>query len=325
MVVCSSRRSTYRRARSGQPPKAALCVPVITGVLAACGGGGGRPSPPPPVIVDSPLIVEDERTYTVLTERTLDADGPGVGLGAYELIWDLGGQGSVESPDLYPVNHPEVEHIYEDVDAAIGNHFVFIIHRDIDIDRDRLDITDRQRNEIKTFDRSEEALKGYENETFVFTWKFRINPSMEVSTRFSHFFQLKAVGGEDSHPILTISGAERSGEDGIEVRYSPLQDDTILQRTAWGEAAGQWVEVYCRATFSDNGALRLIAKRVEDGAVIFNIDEPDLDLWRGEDTSHFVRPKWGIYRSILDFDNLRPDEEDVRFANFSISEVMLDN
>jgi hypothetical protein len=148
---------------------------------------------------------------------------------------------------------------------------------------------------------------------------------MEVSTRFSHFFQLKAVGGEDSQPILTISGAERFGEDGIEVRHSPLQDDTILQRTAWGEAAGQWVEVYCRATFSDNGALRLIAKRVEDGAVIFNIDEPDLDLWRGEDTSHFVRPKWGIYRSILDFDNLRPDEEDVRFANFSISEVMLDN
>ena len=299
----------------------------MTGVLAACGGGGGGPPspPPPPVTVDPPVIVEDERAYTVLTERTLDADGPDVGLGAYELIWDLGGQGSIESPDLYPVNHPEVEHIYEDVDAAIGNHFVFIIHRDIDIDRDRLDITDRQRNEIKTFDRSEEALKGYENETFVFTWKFRINPSMEVSTRFSHFFQLKAVGGEDSQPILTISGAERSGEDGIEVRHSPLQDDTILQRTAWGEAAGQWVEVYCRATFSDNGALRLIAKRVEDGAVIFNIDEPDLDLWRGEDTSHFVRPKWGIYRSILDLDNLRPDEEDVRFANFSISEVMLDN
>lgn len=277
------------------------------------------------MFVDPAVIVEDERTYTVLTERTLDADGPGVGLGAYELIWDLGGQGSIEAPDLYPVNHPEVEHIYEDIDVAIGNHFVFIIHRDIDIDRDRLDITDRQRNEIKTFDRSEEALKGYENETFVFTWKFRINPSMEVSTRFSHFFQLKAVGGEDSQPILTISGAERGGEDGIEVRYSPLQDDTILRRTAWGEAAGQWVEVYCRATFSDNGALRLIAKRVEDGAVIFNIDEPDLDLWRGEDASHFVRPKWGIYRSILDFDNLRPDEEDVRFANFSISEVILDN
>jgi hypothetical protein len=31
---------------------------------------------------------------------------------------------------------------------------------------------------------------------------------------------------------------------------------------------------------------------------------------------------YGIYRSILDKDNLRADEEIVRFANFSISEVM---
>lgn len=33
----------------------------------------------------------------------------------------------------------------------------------------------------------------------------------------------------------------------------------------------------------------------------------------------------GIYRSPLDLGNLRPDEDDVRFANFSIMEVMLVN
>ena len=64
---------------------------------------------------------------------------------------------------------------------------------------------------------------------------------------------------------------------------------------------------------------------MSDGAVIFTIDEQELDLWRGVDASHFVRPKWGMYRSIPDWDNLRPDEETVRFANFSISEVMLTN
>jgi hypothetical protein len=61
---------------------------------------------------------------------------------------------------------------------------------------------------------------------------------------------------------------------------------------------------------------------MRDDEVIFNIDERGLDLWRGENASHFVRPKWGIYRTILDWDNLRPDEETVRFANFSIQEVM---
>lgn len=248
-----------------------------------------------------------------------------VGLDAYDLIRDFGGDyvpGPIEAPDLYAINHPAVRHIYEDSDATVGNHFVFIIHRDIDIDRDRVDITDRQRNEIKTYDQSEEAVKGYENETFVFRWKFRINADMEVSTRFSHFFQLKAVGGSDSQPILTISGAERSGEDGIEVRHSPLQDTTILERVDWSMVTGEWLEAYCRVTFSDSGDLRLIVTRMRDDAVIFNIDASGLDLWRGENASHFVRPKWGIYRSILDLDNLRPEEEDVRFANFSIQEVM---
>ena len=292
-------------------------------VLAGCGssGGGANPTPPviPPPVDTSPT---DTLAFDVLTERTLNADGAGIGLSAYQLIRDFGGSGAIESPDLYPVNHPAAEHITEDSDGVVGNHFVFVIHRDIDIDRDRIDITDRQRNEIKTYSSSEEAVKGYENETFIYTWKFRINAEMEVSTRFSHFFQLKAVGGDDSHPILTISGAERSGDDGIEVRHAALRDDDILQRTAWSEVTGEWLEAYCRVTFSDVGGLRLIVTRMSDAKVVFNIDEPALDLWRGEDTSHFVRPKWGIYRSILDLGNLRPDEEDVRFANFSIREVM---
>ena len=297
-------------------------------LLGACGssGGGASPivSPPvtPPVVTGPPT---DELAFTVLTERTLDADGDMSGLDAYDLIRAFGGPNPIEAPDLYAINHPAVRHIYEDFDADIGNHFVFIIHRDIDIDRDRVENDDRQRNEIKTYSSSEEAVKGFENETFIYRWKFKINSEMEVSTRFSHFFQLKAVGGLDSHPILTISGAERSGEDGIEVRYSPLQEDTRLGRVDWSQVTGEWLEAYCRVTFAESGDLRLIVTRMSDGGVIFDIDETGLDLWRGEDASHFVRPKWGIYRSILDLENLRPDEETVRFANFSVSEVMPTN
>ena len=302
---------------------AGLSGAALLALLGGCAGGSADPvASAPPGGGSSALPPVDAVPFAVLTTRTLDADGDMVGLDAYDLIRDFGGPNPIETPDLYPVNHPGVEHIYEDFDPAIGNHFVFIIHRDVDIDRDRVEITDRQRNEIKTYASSEEAVKGYENETFVYRWKFRITPDMEVSTRFTHLFQLKAVGGEDSMPILTISGAERSGEDGLEVRHSPLQDTTILARTDWSMVTGEWLEAYCRVTFSDSGDLRLIATRIRDGAVIFDIDERSIDLWRGEDASHFVRPKWGIYRSILDRDNLRPDEEWVRFANFSVSEVM---
>ena len=297
---------------------------AITLLLLVGCSSGGNPTPPvvPPPVATPPT---DTVAFNVLTTRTLDADGNMVGLDAYDLIRAFGGDyvpGPIEAPDLYPINHPAVRHIYEDSDATVGNHFVFIIHRDIDIDRDRVENDDRQRNEIKTYDKSEEAVKGFENETFIYRWKFRINAGMEVSSRFTHMFQLKAVGGPDSQPILTISGAERSGEDGIEVRHSPLQDHTVLERVDWSMVTGEWLEAYCRVTFSDSGDLRLIVTRMRDDEVIFNIDASGLDLWRGEDASHFVRPKWGIYRSILDWDNLRPDEENVRFANFSVSEVM---
>ena len=293
--------------------------------MTACssGGGGAPPTANPLPPVESPSAPVDSVAYSVLTTRTLDADGDMVGLDTYDLIREFGGANPIEAPDLYAINHPGVRHIYEDFDSDIGNHFVFIIHRDIDIDRDRVENDDRQRNEIKTYGGSEEAVKGFENETFIYTWKFRINSGMEVSTRFTHLFQLKAVGGEASHPILTISGAERGGEDGIEVRFSPLQVDTILQRQPWSMVTGEWLEAYCRVTFAESGDLRLIVTRMADDKVIFDIDEKGLDLWRGEDPGHFVRPKWGIYRSILDRENLRSAEEQVRFANFSVSEVAL--
>ncbi|MEO0972871.1 MAG: hypothetical protein AAFX85_07225 [Pseudomonadota bacterium] len=268
-----------------------------------------------------PLEVADSESFTVLTTRTLDADGAHSGHSAYRLIRDFGGPRSIESPDLYGVNHVGVEHIYEDTDGAVGPHFVFAIHRDIDRDRDRLHKADRQRNEIKAYDKSVRELKGFENETLRYTWKFKVNASMTVSKRFTHFFQLKAVGGQDSQPILTISGAKRRGEDGIEVRHSPGAGGTLLARQPWSVVAGEWVQVYCRATFAEAGDLRLIVRRLRDGEIVFDITVPALDLWRGETARHFVRPKWGIYRSVADLDNLRPEEETVRFANFEVSKV----
>ena len=267
------------------------------------------------------LVSADKALFTEQSTRSLESDGEQIGLTAYELIRELGGSKNIESPDLYASNHPGTPHIYEALDADIGNHFVFAIHRDDDRDRDRTEITDRQRNEIKTYDKSEDAVLGYENETMFFTWKFRINDSMEVSKNFTHFFQLKAVGGPDSQPILTITGNESSSEDGMEIRHSSLTDFSRLGRISWNEVAGEWLEVYCRATFADNGQLRLIVARMSDGEILFDIDQSDIDLWRGESSDHFVRPKWGIYRSLRDVDNLRADEEKVRFANFVVSKA----
>jgi len=53
-----------------------------------------------------------------------------------------------------------------------------------------------------------------------------------------------------------------------------------------------------------------------DGTVVLSADRREIDMWRED--SEYVRPKWGIYRSLADKENLNPGEDVVYFTNFSV-------
>ena len=74
-----------------------------------------------------------------------------------------------------------------------------------------------------------------------------------------------------------------------------------------------------RVQFSNEGNLRLIVGDLLTEEVVFDLERENIDMWRGTSTEHFVRPKWGIYRSLADSYNLRQQEEIVKFADFEIS------
>jgi hypothetical protein len=259
-------------------------------------------------------------TWAVDSTVILDSDGPG-GVETYALIRGVFGPDSIEAPDLFANNHPGVAHIREDSDGIVGNHFVFLVHRDLDWDRDTYPATtDRQRNEIKTYDGSAESLKAYEGETFMLTWKFKINATMPVSKNFSHFFQLKGVGGDEQQPLVTFTGAKKGGVDVFEVRFSPASaaPDQFLAAIPWSDLRGQWISAKVQATFAQQGSIQVLLKG-EDQSTLVDIQQAGLDLWR---EGSFIRPKWGIYRSLADAADLRPDEEAVGFAHFSISKLV---
>lgn len=306
---------------------------LLAACFVSCGGGGGGASAAPLASVGSgggsgsgsgssieTPLPEDEEQFDSLSLRTLSADGEGQ-VDTYDLIKNFAGPNPIESPDLYEVNHPGTPHIFESTDDDVGNHFVFVIHRDDDRDRDRLDITDRQRNEIKTYDKSEDAVKAYEGEIMIYRWKFKIESGISLTTRFSHFFQLKAVGGDDSMPIITLTGNVQSGDDGFEVRHSPLTSTVDLARIERSKVEGRWLTAYVRATFAEQGDFRMIILDEDAREVVFDISEQGLDMWRGTAGDHFVRPKWGIYRSLAEKDDLRATEEVVRFADFQVEKV----
>ena len=256
-------------------------------------------------------------------ETVLTSDGPDQGLTAYELIKKFGGPKPIESPDLYPGNHTGEKHIFERTDDVVGHHFVFTIHKHLDKDRNKFKkFADRQRNEIKAYSKSSNNLKGFEGDTLSYSWKFKIGDGMSVSKNFTHLFQLKSVDDGIGTPILTISGANRKGGDNLFLSHVAVDKAEYLSITPWKDVLGKWLEVNSTVNYANEGTLSISVVEVESGKEVFSFESDKIDMWRGTKDSHFVRPKWGIYRSLKSKHMLRDQEEEVSFADFKVTKYL---
>ena len=278
------------------------------------------------------------KEFSQIYHHELVSDGPNNGLDSYTLIRTAFGEKAIESPDLYESNHTETLHIIEDEDDIVGPHFVFFSHLNDDSDRDK-GKTDRQRNEIKIYDRSNPELMGFKGDTMHYRWKFKIDDDFEFSKNFTHFFQIKAKNvskkrnknGGDSYPMITFTVADiGSDENKFQLRYSSGTDkqgnkasSEKLIREDVSLLSGKWIEFFVQITYKEKGNLQLIVKDIETGELLIEFQQDKLDLWRGEGKGDFARPKWGIYRSLKNRESLRDDEEIALFADFSITKGKL--
>ncbi len=243
----------------------------------------------------------------------LDADGPG---NTYELIT------SVLAPGYNPIEVPDCNHMAFDrhIDEFFDNDlntnvFRFYIH--VTPDNDRCINFDRQRNEIKTYDKSPDNLLGVENEKVMYKWKFKLAPGFQSSPNFTHLHQLKSVGGSlESMPMYTLT-ARKGSPHQLELRYAETNKQITLTKTDLTPFIGTWLDVTETINYGLLGSYEIKIKRVSDGQVLFAYSNSEIINWRqGTD---FVRPKWGIYRSLSNPQDLR--DEEVLFANFSIEEL----
>lgn len=314
-----------------------LITLVIT-AISACGGSTTSPAPPEAVPLpdsqgdgDKNEDPAEQEAFTVTSEVTLIATGTDSASETYASIERVLGEGSIEAPDLFAGDHTDTAHILEETDSIVGPHFVFLVHRDEDFNKGVQ--SDRQRNEIKTYDKSDNNLLGFEGETMQFEWYFHISSEMSLTRKFSHFFQLKArndtddnTNGNDDQPVITLSAVEKdsSGKE-LQVRHSvgfntngSSTSDVYLIRTNFNDIADEWVKVFVQATFAEEGSFMMQITRLRDSAIVVDVNETNIDMWRGVSSDDFVRPKWGIYRSTAEIDKLRQQEERVKFADFVI-------
>ena len=243
----------------------------------------------------------------------LAADGPG---DTYALITSVlaPGYNPIETPDC---NHTEFGNHIDEVYDEILQKYVFQFHIHSTPDNDRCINFDRQRNEIKTYDQSPENLLGSENETVIYTWKFKLAEGFQSSPKFTHIHQLKSVGGNySSMPMYTLT-TRKSNPNRLELRYAETDQQITLKQTDLAPLINRWITVRETIQYSTNGHYTIELTDVISGASLFTYTNENSINWRP--AAEFVRPKWGVYRSLIYPEDLR--DEIVRFADFQIIEL----
>lgn len=214
--------------------------------------------------------------------------------------------------------HTGVKHVTQIWDEDLNKYvFVFTMHKDTDGDGDKRG--DRQRLEMKTYGPSPENMKAGYGETHYYRWKFKLDKDFQPSPNFCHIHQLKAGDGPDAGaPIITITPRYGS-PDKLQLIYTPSSGEPgrgTLKQVDLNPFKGEWIEAIERVVYSDPGEYHLVLRRINDDAVLFEYESNALDLWR--EGSTFIRPKFGIYRSLNSLSYLR--DEQVLLADFSLTE-----
>ncbi len=253
------------------------------------------------------------------SQVVLNANGPG---NTYERVTSIfapgNGVSAVEAPDLF---HPWASgrHIAEVFDTEL-NQFVFEFYSHALLDNEPVDptLTDRQRVEIKTYAASPNNLKGTLGENIIYKWRFKLPVGFQPSANFTHIHQIKAVDGDDSNPIFTLT--PRLGTPNkLELIYvanatSGTDKVSIVNLLPF---EGNWIDAEETINVGSSGTYSITLKKHSDGTVLMSYSNTNIATIRPDNT--FIRPKWGIYRSLNDVENLR--DEAVRFSDFSITEV----
>ena len=262
---------------------------------------------------------------SVYSQALLNANGT---TDTYTLINSILAPGNTaeETPDAYdPSFGPHIKQVW---DTDLGKYvFEFYLHisNSNELQDESTGDTDRQRVEIKTYASSPDSLKGTVGETVLYKWRFKIPLGFQPSPSFTHIHQVKAVDGDDSDPIFTLTPRYNSNGNQLELIY--VQDvnsgTSKLATVDISSFLGNWVEateqIYVDSINGvKNGSYSLVIKKVSDGTTLLSYSNNNISTIR-KTTNSFIRPKWGIYRSITNISYLR--DETMRFNSISVQEL----
>jgi hypothetical protein len=120
------------------------------------------------------------------------------------------------------------------------------------------------------------------------------------------------VGGSQDLPIFTLT-ARKSKINQLLVIHN---NETTVASANLSEFEGVWVEITEKIKIGANGTYSISIKKVKNGEELLSFNSDNMMTIRPD--NDFIRPKWGIYRSLKKATDLR--DESVRFNSFAIKE-----
>ena len=264
-----------------------------------------------------PLLVQGKAE--ILSDIQLQAD-INSSLNAIAQVQKAFGKYSIETPEIFNGNHRDFEHIKLVKDSELGSAFAFFIHRDEDGDRDKKwpKGKERQRNEIKGYQSSPETLKAKKSETHYIKWYLKIEKTFKITKAFCHFFQLKAVGSHNvKDPILTLSGVIERGKPQLQLQWWSGDQSGRIFLADWEDCKDKWLICESLCHYAKDGSFKFSIRSVDGVLNIKKVQK--LETWRTGFS--FVRPKWGIYRSIAGVKQNMNSEDQILLNNILVKKI----
>eukprot|EP00122_Pirum_gemmata_P000936 Pgem_evm1s839 len=225
----------------------------------------------------------------------------------YQILQGYPFHNRVEEDDKHNVKHLSIN-----FDTIINKAVLNLVMHKADGDGNKR-LPDRQRTEFKASATSSSLVKGYEDDTVAYMWWFKINKDVKPSRHFFHIFQLKVNGNVPGTPLFTFSIEKKGRRDcfvfhhfGVEYELGKLKD-----------FAGKWIQAFVQVKYAKkNGYIKFDLKDIY-GKRLIKQPQALYNANHWIEGTDFVRPKWGIYRSLKSPEYLN-NEDNISFTDFTI-------